>query len=565
MAAVLSSCDHDRSGRRGVVLYGYEVSAPGKREAAPCVLELISGKFKTGDAAERRCMRIRDRRAELAWVCGTVQRGVRPGAFVCSRLKGASRVRDFFTGVSVPCVVEVWRECESGAHGSGIYELAAFFYKPVCDSAAGGHAVCRVCAAGKHRGGSGAVYVFFVLPCGEEFEKIYGMYGRKGWGPVVSGMKQGDRGSDRYKERRIEEGRMNNEERKKRLQIPTGRLRLVIDTDAKNEVDDQFAIAWALRSPERFQVEAVYAAPFSHGCFQNFRASKEAIEKSAELIGHAEDPGDGMRQSYGEIQRVFDLLHMDSENRIFYGSDRYIGKDGKPVPSAAAEDLIRRVKESEETLYIAALGAITNIASAVLMEPSVAEKIVLIWLAGQPLEFGHGIEFNLMQDVKASQIILDSKVPLVMIPCMNVASALTVSEQELRANLAGKNELGDYLYSIVAGAFCDEEAEKAFMQVDRGSYLLGREDYSEEYLQKFSTDHISWSRIIWDIAVIAFLKNPNWVLSRYESAPVLKEDLSYERGEDRPLIKVATYCWRNYIFGDLFYRLTQKYDEMMDR
>ena len=38
---------------------------------------------------------------------------------------------------------------------------------------------------------------------------------------------------------------MNNEERKKRLQIPTGRLRLVIDTDAKNEVDDQFAIAWA--------------------------------------------------------------------------------------------------------------------------------------------------------------------------------------------------------------------------------------------------------------------------------------------------------------------------------
>ena len=66
-------------------------------------------------------------------------------------------------------------------------------------------------------------------------------------------MKQGDRGSDRYKERRIEEGRMNNEERKKRLQIPTGRLRLVIDTDAKNEVDDQFAIAWALRSPERFQ------------------------------------------------------------------------------------------------------------------------------------------------------------------------------------------------------------------------------------------------------------------------------------------------------------------------
>lgn len=351
---------------------------------------------------------------------------------------------------------------------------------------------------------------------------------------------------------------MNNEERKKRLQIPTGRLRLVIDTDAKNEVDDQFAIAWALKSPERFQVEAVYAAPFSHECFQNIRASEEAVEKSAELIGRAEDPGDGMRQSYDEIQRVYDLLQMDSENKIYYGSDRYIGEDGKPIVSEAAKDLVRRAKESEEILYIAAIGAITNIASAILMDSSIIEKIVIIWLAGQPLEFGHGIEFNLMQDVKASQTIFDSGVPLVLIPCMNVASALTVSEQELRANLAGKNDLGDYLYSIVAGAFCDEEAEKAFMQVDRGGYLLGREDYSEEYLQQFPTEHISWSRIIWDISVIAFLKNPNWVLSRFESAPVLKDDLSYADGENRPAIRVANYCWRNYIFGDLFYRLTQK-------
>lgn len=331
----------------------------------------------------------------------------------------------------------------------------------------------------------------------------------------------------------------------------------MIDTDAKNEVDDQFAIAWALRSPERFRVEAVYAAPFSHDCFQNIQASDEEIRKSAELIGRADGPGDGMRQSYDEIQRVFDLLHMDSKDRIYYGSERYIGADGEPVVSDAASDLIRRVRESEEILYIAAIGAITNIASAILMEPSIVEKIVIIWLAGQPLEFGHGIEFNMMQDVKASQVIFDSGVPLVLIPCMNVASAITVSEQELRENLAGKNELGDYLYDIVSGAFCDEEAEKAYMKVDRGGYLLGREDYSEEYLEKFPTGPISWSRIIWDISVIAFLINPNWVLSRYESAPVLKDDLHYERDDSRPTIRVASFCWRNYIFGDLFEKLAK--------
>ncbi len=350
---------------------------------------------------------------------------------------------------------------------------------------------------------------------------------------------------------------MNNEERKKRLQIHAGRLRLVIDTDAKNEVDDQFAIAWALKSPERFQVEAVYAAPFSHECFKHIQASDEEIEKSAELIGQAQGPGDGMRQSYDEIRRVFDLLHMDYADRIYYGSDRYIGADGEPVVSDAAKDLIRRAKASEELLYVAAIGAITNIASAILMDPTIVEKIVVIWLAGQPLEFGHGIEFNMMQDVKASQVILDSGVPLVLIPCMNVASSITVSEQELRDNLAGKNELCDYLYSIVAGAFCDEEAEKAYMKVDRGGYLLGREDYSEEYLQEFPTGHISWSRIIWDISVIAFLKNPNWVLSKFESAPILRDDLRYERDDDRASVRVAHYCWRNYIFGDLFDKLAR--------
>jgi len=37
---------------------------------------------------------------------------------------------------------------------------------------------------------------------------------------------------------------------------------MVLDTDTYNEVDDQFAVVYALRSPERLRVEALYAAPF---------------------------------------------------------------------------------------------------------------------------------------------------------------------------------------------------------------------------------------------------------------------------------------------------------------
>lgn len=48
-----------------------------------------------------------------------------------------------------------------------------------------------------------------------------------------------------------------------RLAPPTSVSRVVIDTDAANEIDDQFAIVWAWLSPEHMTVEAVTAEPYS--------------------------------------------------------------------------------------------------------------------------------------------------------------------------------------------------------------------------------------------------------------------------------------------------------------
>ena len=47
------------------------------------------------------------------------------------------------------------------------------------------------------------------------------------------------------------------------LAIPKGKLRVVIDTDAKNEVDDQYALTWALLSQDQLEIEGMYAAPSS--------------------------------------------------------------------------------------------------------------------------------------------------------------------------------------------------------------------------------------------------------------------------------------------------------------
>lgn len=348
---------------------------------------------------------------------------------------------------------------------------------------------------------------------------------------------------------------LSQEELRARLNVPTGKLRLVIDTDAKNEVDDQFAIAWALRSPDRFLVEAVYAAPFSFGCFSRLNQDSENQKLADELNGSADDPSDGMEQSYQEIYKIFNLLHEETTDRIFRGSIAYLPKEGF-VESEAARDLVRRAMDSEELLYIAAIGALTNIASAILMEPSIAQKIVIVWLGGEPHTYGHGIEYNLMQDVRAVQTVLNSGAPLIQIPCMSVASQLSATEDELRAKLLDKSEIGQYLAQICLDAFHNPEAAIAMMKLDRQGYLLGQNDQSEKYLNQFPTEWVAWSRIIWDISAIAFLKNPNWVPSKLISAPILTDDMKWICSDaSRHFIRTATYCFRDMIFGDLFHSL----------
>jgi hypothetical protein len=93
-----------------------------------------------------------------------------------------------------------------------------------------------------------------------------------------------------------------------RLQHPSrskiDRIRMVLDTDTYNEIDDQFAVVYSLLAPERLKVEAIYAAPFT-----NDRST---------------GPGDGMEKSYTEILRLLARLNVPPEGLVHRGSTRYL-------------------------------------------------------------------------------------------------------------------------------------------------------------------------------------------------------------------------------------------------
>ncbi len=298
---------------------------------------------------------------------------------------------------------------------------------------------------------------------------------------------------------------MNRAALEKRLAHPGTGISLILDTDTFNEVDDQFALAYALRSRETMTVEAIYAAPF-----HNDRST---------------GPGDGMEKSHEEILRVLGRLGEPSAGRVFRGSPAFLETPDTPVESEAAHHLVETAmarSPDDPPLYVAAIAAITNIASALLMEPRISERIVVLWLGGNIRRCFHAKEFNLRQDPAAARIVFDSGVPIIWFPCLGVSSHLVTTLAELERDLAGRSAIGDYLVEIVRG---------------------------------YHDDHFAWGKVIWDIAPIGWLVNPDWVATRIEPSPVLCEDLGWRDDSARHPIREALYIDRNAVFRDLFAKL----------
>ena len=250
---------------------------------------------------------------------------------------------------------------------------------------------------------------------------------------------------------------MTNEQRIKNLSVPSGPVDVVLDTDAYNEIDDQFAIAYLLKYKDRLNTKAIYAAPFLNN-----------KSKSAKV---------GMEKSYDEIIKLLSLLGETYD--VYKGSDKFMDDENTPVITDAAKDLAERVNDysPENPLYVIAIGAITNVASAILLNPKMAENAVVVWLGGHAHHYPHTREFNMYQDIAAARVVMKSGVPLIQLPCVGVVSNFQLSKPELEYWLIGKNSLADYLAKNAI-----EEAE---------SYAKGK----------------PWTRVIWDVTAVAWLLN----------------------------------------------------------
>ena len=281
---------------------------------------------------------------------------------------------------------------------------------------------------------------------------------------------------------------------------------MILDTDAYNEIDDQYAIAYAMLSNEKVELLSINAAPFL-----NSRSTSAA---------------DGMEKSYNEIFNIRSLVDENSTVPVYRGSLEFMKDKKVPVESDACDNIIRTVTESENFVYVVAIGAITNVASAIVKCPDICKKMCVVWLGGHALHYPNTNEFNLKQDVKAAQIVFDSGVPLLVVPCCGVCTEFSTTVPELEYYLRGKNALCDYLVDITAA-----------------------------YNRNGVT---AWSKVIWDVTAVAALVYPESLDMVVMPRPYLTNDCRYAVDNSRPHYIYVRRIYRDMLFADLFGKLANK-------
>ena len=273
--------------------------------------------------------------------------------------------------------------------------------------------------------------------------------------------------------------------------IKTDRVKKVIMySDFSAECDDQYTLAYALGC-DKLDVVGVGAAA---------HYDESHVDTYSTLL-----------KSYSEMLRVLFASGYDRKTfPCFMGSDSQIthNENFAPTDSPAARHIIKVAKEAEEgdIIYVITTGPCSNVVSAYLMEPSIADKICVVWLGGNEISehtMAKGVhEWNMYADFKASQILLSSDIPLLMLHAGDNGSCRIVMKYE-DFQLFGQQWdgpwVGQYYSRVLPRTTC----------VPSGKYKAG------------------WTKVMCDYAGVAALSVPDSMDLTIINAPTLEDDGRY--------------------------------------
>jgi len=272
--------------------------------------------------------------------------------------------------------------------------------------------------------------------------------------------------------------------------------KVIFDCDAGNEIDDQYALAYAL-SCKRFDVISISASQF----------------KNTALVPNRHE---GMLEGYREVKRVLALIGREDV-------PVYRGVGGKlsafdedallpeviPVDCEAVDNIIKTAKESDEIVYIMVTGCATNISSAIAKDPTIKDNICVMWMGCSCPDMGGAAEFNLGQDRFAGRYLMNCGVPLVWLP--TVSTDATKGTQTLKT---GRR--------FLENAFTGDDAASRYFRCE----------LPLEHDGGYDEDPEGWWHIFWDVAAPAALETPELCEFEEVEIPRIRGDEMFSFGEE---------------------------------
>ncbi|WP_245188872.1 nucleoside hydrolase [Maribacter dokdonensis] len=218
------------------------------------------------------------------------------------------------------------------------------------------------------------------------------------------------------------------------------RMRVIIDNDLGGDPDGLFQLAHHLMSPS-VEIRGIIASHLYEQGFGGPGTSEYAKEQA---------------------MKVINILGLENSVNVYIDKSRSMVDVTKPIDSEAVQVIIKEAMRTDTDLplYVVCGGGLTNIASAYLLEPEIAEKLTLVWIGGPeytdiaiPPPGYTTLEYNLGIDIKAAQVIFnDSDINIWQVP-RNVYRQPIMSDAELLIKVKGKGKLGNHLFNVMKEAY----------------------------------------------------------------------------------------------------------------
>ena len=303
---------------------------------------------------------------------------------------------------------------------------------------------------------------------------------------------------------------------------PVQKIPVIIDTDANNELDDQHAMAYLFMNGNTFDVKGVTInATFGGGDVHEQYAEADRIVRLCNVTGIPVKKGaDGN----------FETIAPTVAQADFDGSD-------------AVNFIIAQAKAmTNGKLVVIAVGKLTNVALAIEKEPSITDKIRLVWLGANYPDPG---EYNLDNDIPSMNYLLDTDIEFEMVTVRygkpSGTAAVIAFKEDILKKMPGK---GPVAKEPVTGR--------------HGNEFRCFGDYSVNLFENCDNHGNPPGRSLFDMAAVAIVKNPSWAEVKTIPAPFMQDRKWIERPDNKRTIKV----WENFdakAILDDFYRTMEHY------